>query len=225
VEAGQITPREAVQRRRLRLAAIVVVLFLAAGIRYEIASSPPVYAESASVVFSLPKSVNSANAYIIFVSSLISSGQAMSQILMSPQAQRRISEAGGKADVSLALVNLYDEEYPNYGLPLATLTTSSTVAANVHETFVIAARELGQLLTGWQARVGVRPRNRISAEIIGDTGPVVQAGSSKRVSAGLVVLALAGISTLWGFIDRRRARHRFHRRFSLRLPGQVVGGT
>lgn len=217
--------RKSVQRRQLRLAAVVAVLFLAAGIRYDIASSSPVYAESASVIFSLPKSNNGAKAYIIFVSSLISSGEAMSQILMSPQSHRQISEAGGQAYVSLALVNLYDEEYPNYGLPLATLTTSSTVAANVHETFMIAARELGRLLAGWQARMGVQPRNRISAEVIGDTGPVVQSGSSRRVSAGIVVLALVGISALWRFIDRRRARHRLRRRFGLRLPSHVVGGT
>ncbi len=214
-----------VQRRQLRLAAVVSMLFLAAGLIYDIASSPPVYAESASVIFSLPKSNNGAKAYLIFVSSLISSGQAMSQILMSPQTQRRISEAGGQAYVSLALVNLYDEEYPNYGLPLATLTTSSTAAANVHETFVIAARELGRLLAGWQARMGVEPQHRITAEVVGDTGPVVQAGSSTRVSAGLAVLALVGIAALWRFIDRRRARHRFRRRFGLQLPGHFVGGT
>ena len=100
--------------------------------------------------------------------------------MQSPQAQRKIRAAGGTAKVSLALVNLYDEEYPNYGVPLATLTASALDAAGVHRTFVIASRLLHRLLAGLQSGAGVRPHNRISAQIIGDTGVAAQPGSPNQ---------------------------------------------
>ncbi len=194
-------------RRRIwpRLAAAVLVLFLAAGVSYQIASKPPTYAEAAAVVFSLPKSQTGPNAYLMFGPSLIASSEAMTQILLSPQAQQQIREAGGTASVSLALVNLYDEEYPNYGVPLAHLTISSESAESVHPTFDIAARLLYRLLAVWQAKMGVRPHNRISAQIVGDTGLTVQTGSRKRVIAGLAVLTLIAYSACCGWLDRRGA--------------------
>ena len=116
----------AAKRRWLRLGAVVMVLFLAAGIEYDIVHTPPMYLESATVVFSLPKSQDALSAYLGYAPSLITTADAMTQILASPQAQRQIrQQAGGTASVSLALVNLYDEEYPNYGVPLATLTARS----------------------------------------------------------------------------------------------------
>jgi hypothetical protein len=202
-----------------------MVLLLAAGLRYDIASNPPTYTEGATVVFSLPKSQAGPNAYPIFAPSLISSSEAMTQILLSPQALQQIREAGGTANVGLALVNLYDEEYPNYGVPLANLTISSQRAGNVHSTFVIAVRLLHRLLVAWQARMNVRPHNRISAHIIGDTGLTVQAGSSKRVLGGLALLALVAYSALCGFLDRRGTGKRLSRHGrALSQPGRAACG-
>lgn len=135
----------------------------------------------------------------------------MTQILLSPQAQQQISAAGGAADVNIALVNLYDEEYPNYGVPLVNLTVSSKGAATVRPTFAITVRLLHRLLTARQAKLSVRPRNRISAQVIGDTGLTVQGGSPKRVIAGLAVLALIAYSALFGLLGRRRPGRRFSR--------------
>jgi hypothetical protein len=190
-------------RKRLRLAAVLVVVIVAAGVGYGVMSTPRTYLESATVVFSLPKSATSPNAYYKFAVSGITSGEAMTQILMSPQAQRRIRRAGGTASVNLALVNLYNEEYPDYGVPLATLTVASPSAENVHITFMIAARRLSSLLTARQAKVGVNPRNRISTQIIADTGPILQSGSPKRAFGGLIILALVAVAALWSRIDRR----------------------
>lgn len=135
----------------------------------------------------------------------------MTQILLSPQAQQQISAAGGAADVNIALVNLYDEEYPNYGVPLVNLTVSSKGAATVRPTFAITVRLLHRLLTARQAKLSVRPRNRISAQVIGDTGLTVQGGSPKRVLAGLAVLALIAYSALFRLLGRRRPGRRFSR--------------
>jgi hypothetical protein len=164
-----------------------------------------VYLESATVEFSLPKTQDSPNAYYMFAPSLITSGEAMVQILMSPSAQRQIGAAGRDANVSLALVNLYNEEYPYYGLPLATLTAASPVAADARRTFVAAARVLGLLLAARQKQAGVPPRERISARILGDSGPIVQAGSRARVLGGLALLAAMAAGMAWNAAGRWRA--------------------
>jgi hypothetical protein len=190
-------------RKRLRVVAVMVVVLLAAGIGHGIESTPPTYFDSATVMFSLPRSQTAPMAYYFYAPSLIMSGEGISQILTSPQVQDQIRRAGGTAIVSLPLVNLYNEEYPDYGVPLATLTTASQSAAAARRTFMIAARLIGQILATSQANAGVSPRNRISAQILAATGPVVQKGSSKRVFAGLALLAAVATSMLWGLIDRR----------------------
>lgn len=193
-------------RKRLRLAVTLALFFLAAVGAYEIVSTQPTYVESATVEFSLPKSQTAPNAYYLFAPSLITSGEAITQMLTSPSAQRRIRESGGTADVNLALVNLYNEQYPDYGEPLATLTASSSAAANSHRTFMAAARLLDQLLAVRQAQAGVPARDRISAQMIGNTAPTVQSGSRKRAFAGLMLLVVIAFSVARGFLDRRAAR-------------------
>ena len=143
--------------KRLRLALVAATLLLAAGAGYDIKISPPMYLESATVELALPKTQNAPNAYYMFAPSLIASGEVMVQILMSPSAQHQIDAAGRAARVSLALVNLYNEEYPYYGVPLATLTAASPVAADAHRTFLVAAHVLVLLLAARQKQMGVPP--------------------------------------------------------------------
>jgi hypothetical protein len=202
-----------VARRWLRMAAVMVVLLLGAGLAYGIEGVPPTYLESASVLFSLPKSKTNPNAYYYFAPSLIMSGEGISQLLANQQVRGQIRRAGGTADVNLALINLYNEEYPEYGEPLATLTSSSPSAASTHRTFRIAKRLLDQILNSIQANAGVPVHNRISAQIFADTGPIIQQGSSKRVYAGIALLAAIGTGLLWGLVDRRVSWR------SLPLPG------
>jgi hypothetical protein len=189
-------------RKRLRLTLVVATLVLAAGAGYDIEISPPMYLESATVELSLPKAQNAPNAYYMFAPSLITSGEAMVQILMSPSAQRQIGAAGRSASVSLALVNLYNEEYPFYGFPLATLTAASPVAADAHRTFVAAARVLGLLLVARQKQMGVPPRERISTLILGDSGPIIQTGSRVRVFGGLALLSAIAAGLAWNGAGR-----------------------
>ena len=193
-------------RKRLRLTLVAATLLLAAGAGYDIEISPPMYLESATVELFLPKVQNAPNAYYMFAPSLIASGETMVQILMSPSAQRQIGAAGhGATSVSLALVNLYNEEYPYYGVPLATLTATSPVAANAHRTFVVAARVLGLLLAAQQKQAGVPPRERISAQILGDSGPIIQTGSRARVFGGLALLATIAVGLAWDGATRSGA--------------------
>jgi hypothetical protein len=198
-------------RKRLRLTLVAATLLLVTGAGYDIEISPPMYLESATVEFSLPKAQNAPNAYYTFAPSLITSGEAMVRILMSPPAQRQIGAAGRHASVSLALVNLYNEEYPFYGFPLATLTAASPVAADAHRTFMVAARVLGLLLAARQKQAGVPPSERISAQILGDSGPVIQTGSRARVFGGLALLAAIAVGLAWdaaGRVPREPGRSR-----------------
>jgi hypothetical protein len=191
--------------KRLRLALVVATLLLAAGVGYDIRISPPMYLESALVEFSLPKTLDAPNAYYLYAPSLITSGEVMVQILNSPSAQRQIGAAGRDASVSLALVNLYNEEYPNYGVPLATLTAASPVPADARRTFAVAGRVLGRLLAARQEQAGVPPRKRVSAQILGDSGPIIQTGSHARVFGGLALLAAIAAGLARGAAGRRDA--------------------
>jgi hypothetical protein len=192
-------------RKRLRLTLVMATLLLAAGAGYDIEISPPMYLENATVELSLPKAQNAPNAYYMFAPSLITSGEVMVQILMSPSAQRQIGAAGrGATSASLALVNLYNEEYPYYGVPLATLTVVSPVAAEAHRTFAAAARVLGLVLAAQQKQAGVPPRERISAQILGDSGPIIQTGSRARAFGGLALLAAIAASLAWDGAGRWR---------------------
>ncbi len=189
-------------RKRIRLILVIATLLLAAGAAYDIEISQPRYLESATVELSLPKTQNAPNSYYMFAPSLIASGEVMVQLLMSPSAQRQIGAAGRGSSVSLALVNLYNEDYPDYGVPLAMLTAASPVAADAHRTFEVAARVFVQFLAARQQQMGVPPRERISARILGDSGPIVQVGSHARVFGGLALLAAIAVGLAWNGAGR-----------------------
>jgi hypothetical protein len=191
------------RQRYLRVTVSMLVIAIVAGLGYSFLTTRPGYLESATVIFSLPKSQTNPNAYFWYAPALITSGQAVTQSLLSPQDQRLIRTAGGTANVSVALVNLYNEEYPDFGVPLATLTTTAPSVAATHRTFVIAAGLLRRQFAARQARAGARPGRRITVRIIADTGPVSQAGSAKRVLAGLAVLGLVAVRAAWGAAGRR----------------------
>jgi hypothetical protein len=205
---------------RIRLALVVATLLLAAGAGYYIEISPPAYAESASVEFALPPTRNAPHAYYMFAPSLISSGAALVQHMMSPSAQRQLDAAGRGASVSLALVNLYNEDYPDYGIPLATLTATSPAAADTHHTFAVATRVLGLFLAAWQQQGGVPPRDRILVRILGDSGPIIQAGSPVRVFGGLAILTAIAVGLAWNGAGRWASRPgRSQSVASVALPG------
>jgi|GEM_PF-2380732 len=103
--------------------------------------------------FRLPAFEASANAYSWLALSLISAGQAMSQIVMNSQSQGLIYAAGGIGHYDLELINSYNQDYPDYNYPYATLTATSPDAAETHWTFVLATRMINQVLTRQQAQV------------------------------------------------------------------------
>lgn len=192
-------------RKKLRLTLVMATLLLAAGAGYDIKISPPMYLESATVELSLPKAENAPNDYDIYAYSLITSSQVMVQTLMSPSVLRQVRAAGRGATVNFALMDLYNEEYPNYGYPLATLTAASPVAADAHRSFVAAASTISVLLAARQEQLGVMPRDQITARILADSGPIIRTGSRARVFGGLALLTAIAVGLAWNGAGRQGA--------------------
>jgi len=189
----------ALARRHWIVAAVVLVLAVAA--LHSVKSTPPTYQESSTVIFIAPTSNNFPNPYDSDSDApLITTDEIMVRTMMSPQSQHLVQAAGGSGDFTVAMVNLYNQEYPDYGIPNATITTEASSPEAAHNTYVIVARQLTNRLAEMQAKVA--PRNRIVANIVGDSGPIIQTGSLKRVYAGLLLLALIAFFMLAIFLDR-----------------------
>jgi hypothetical protein len=198
---------------RLRIIAVALIGILAATAGGVIALTRPIYAESATVIFALPRQDSPAASYTWQAQSLISTGSVISQVLMGPQVASRIRAAGGTASYDLTLVNLYNQDYPDYDYPEALLTVSSLSAVSTRHTFLVAKRILTEVLAEWQRQAGAPAADRIVANITDDSGPKAQAGSRKRSLAGLALLTLVCGSTAWSTLSRRkrlirRPRHR-----------------
>ena len=203
---------------------MIVVLILTAGVAYGIKRTPPMYAESATVVFTPPKSLVFPNPYASWRGDLQTSADVMTKAMLDSRSEQRVREAGGTADFNLVLVNLYNEEYPDYGVPYVKLTTTSVNPADAQRTFTIVASSFEHLVSARQAQAGVMPGNRISTTIVGDTGPLVQAGSPKRVYAGLALLAVVAAFMLSNFISRHQGRLRASGRLNARATARREHG-
>jgi hypothetical protein len=165
--------------------------------------SGPNYVESATVLFTMSATNSSTTVYTWQAAALISTGSVISQIIMSPQIKRKVALAGGSAAYSLTLVNLYNQDYPDYGYPEATLSVHSPDPASTHRTYLIAKRTLIETLASRQWQVGVPRGQRIVAEIANDSGPIPQTGSRKRALGGLLLLGLIAAGTGWSLTGRR----------------------
>jgi len=189
----------ALVRRHWIAAAVVLVLAVAA--LHSIKSSPPGYQESSTVIFIAPTSNNFPNPYDSAGDApLITTDEIVVRAMMSPQSKQLVQAAGGTGDFTVAMVNLYNQEYPDYSVPNATITTQASSPEAAHRTYVIVARQLTNRLAEMQAKV--QPHNRIVTNIVGDSGPIIQIGSPKRVYAGLILLTLIAFFMLAIFLDR-----------------------
>jgi hypothetical protein len=189
--------------QRLRTAWVLTIVFLTISIGYSIHRAQPTYQESATVLFMQPGPQGYASQSSSVAPTLITTGEAVSLLLMSPQAQDQIQDSGGIADCNLTLINFYNQDYPEYSYPEATLTASSLDPASVHWTFLVAERTMTRILNTRQEQAGVPPGDRIATKLIGDSGPIVLANSRKRAFAGLALLAVVIGSSGWAALGRR----------------------
>jgi hypothetical protein len=193
--------------RRHKLA-VALVLVLAVALLINIKKTPPTYQESATVIFTAPVSVANPNPYNSFNGDLTATGYVLMLQLKSPASRQEILNAGGSAPFDAGMVNLYNLEYPDYGDPYGIVTATSQDPVAAHRTFVAVTSELENLLAAHQTQAGVERRSWIGASLVGDSGPIVVPGSSKRVYAGVLVLTIVSTFAAATGLDRRRRRRR-----------------
>jgi hypothetical protein len=200
---------------------LVAILTVVAGA--SIASDRPVYVESAIVLFAPPPLYTSAVAYTWQEQSLIATGAVISQVIMGPQIADQTRAAGGRAAYDLSLINLYNDDYPDYSYPEALLTVSSPAEETTRDTYLVAKRMINEVLAKRQERAGSHAGDLIVASFTDNTGPVAETGSPKRSLAGLLLLALVCGGTAWSTLGRMRlvSRHSRHRR---RRTARIAGG-
>jgi hypothetical protein len=208
--SGRIRDR----RPGLRPVLLIVLLILAAVLGDKIEHVPATYRDSALVVFAAQTAPSADSPYSTVSSSLVTTGAAIVESGTGPQAQALVRATGGTAYFKLALLNLYNQDFPEYGYPIATLVTQSTDPAATRQTLRAVLGVLRRLLTARQARV--RTPGRISIHVVGTTGPVTQPGSLKRALAALAALTLIAMGLLSGLLGRLHGRLAVLRR---RIPG------
>ncbi len=196
---------------RRHRAAVLIVLVMTVGAAWALLRSAPVYTDSATVAFTAPRAEGLFND----VNGLLTVDALTADSVMSEQGQQQVRAAGGTASYKVALINLNDEDYPNYSDPYVTVTTTSTDPAATTRTFTALMSVLDKDLAAMQARDGAIPTAQIKARTIAaPSGPVDQTGSQKRVLLALLALAVIAAFMLSRFLDRhpvrpRRLLHRF----------------
>jgi hypothetical protein len=190
---------------RRHLAAAAVILLLTAAFAYRVTHADPGYTDTATVAFIGPTGQGLFNDG----DSLLVIDELTANTVMSAVGQQQVRNAGGTADYDVALVNLNDEDYPDYGEPYVTVTTSSPDPGAASDTMSAVQTVLARDLSDLQAKQGAPPGTRIGVRAIASpSGPVAQTGSRKRFLAGLVVLALIAAYMVARFLDRHPVRLR-----------------
>lgn len=193
---------------RRHLAAVVGVLILAVGVAYMLKTTPTTYTEGGTVVFNPPVSKAFPNPYQSGSNSIITTAGVLTAFMMGAQGQQQVAAAGGTVPYQVALVNSYDQEYPNYSSPESTLFATSTDLAGVQRTYAAAMQVLTRQLAARQAALGVPVVDQITAKMIGNPGPLAQPGSKKRSLGGLLVLTVIALFAVSIFLDRHPVRLR-----------------
>ena len=201
---------------RRHVVAVAMIVVVAIGVAYDIHKTPATFQEGSTIVFTIPASAANPDPFSLFTGDLLYTAGLMAQVMMSPQSQDRVQQAGGLATYDLALYNLYNEEFPNYSQPYVTFTVTGATPQQVQETYAIVAAQLKQALASEQAQYGAVPHNQIAEHIIGDSGVVALRGSKKRTYAGLFMLTIIILFLVLRFLDRHTVPRM--RRMAARWP-------
>ncbi len=185
------------RHRIAMLGVLVVTAAVAVGFRH----TAPLYQDSGTVLFSTGTS--NPNAIGAHGDDLIITADLIANRLSTSAAASEIEQAGGTGQYQFGLVNFYNEQYPNYSQPVATLGTTSynpTVAA---ATFRAALQVINRELRSQQVLRGVRGDDMITAQLInGSSGPIALIGSPKRVYGALALLAIIIAYFIARFLDK-----------------------
>jgi hypothetical protein len=208
-----MSPQELVALLRRHTIAAIALLVLVAGLAYYFHHTKPLYMTTATVSFIPPSLKNSVNYY----DGLLATTEVTTYSMMSQKTQDLVRAAGGTAEYNVALVNLNNEDFPNYSNPYVTVTTTAPDPVATQNTFSIVMRTIQQTLAAQQARQGAPPQAWIKAYTIAPPdGPVAQSGYPKRTLGALAVLAMIMTFMLLTFLDRHPYRLRLPRGIAVR---------
>jgi hypothetical protein len=198
-----VSPQQLVALLRRHAIAVSIVFVVAAGLGYHIKHQDPGYTDTATVAFTGPQ-----GSLFAYGQDLLVMDALATNLVMSEDGQQKVRNAGGTAAYDIALVNLNDEDFPNYSDPYVTVTTSSPDPAAAQATFSAVMQVLQQGVTSLQARQGAPPLSWIGLRTIASTGPIAQTGSTKRLFAALLALAIIVAFMVAAFLDRHPVRPR-----------------
>jgi hypothetical protein len=202
-----VSLRELAALARRHGLAVGIVLLIAMGTAYGFKHTPPAYQEGGSLVLTPVQALTNPNPYTSpFAESMISTGEVMVKWLTGPQGQQQLDRAGADDNFGATLINFSDQEYPFYGQPYLTVTGTGNSAAAAHSALIEGIQVFNNELTDLQSQVGVPSDTRITTHMVGDSGPMVQPGSNKRVYAGLGFLTIVAAFMLASFLDRHPFR-------------------
>jgi hypothetical protein len=196
----------ALLRRHILAVAVVVLLASVAG--HDILTTPPVYSESGSVVFTLTRRLlglaAASDQRALIGQSLIATEATMVEAVSSPPAAAGVRAAGGTAHFTVTPFNSHNLEYPDYAVPSATLVVSSPSPSATQRTFDLVVRMITHRLAVAQERAGAAAGNRIRVYVAADTGLQRSSGSPVRIMCGMGLLTTVAVLTVTGLLDRRR---------------------
>jgi hypothetical protein len=196
--------------------AMLIVVIVTGAVALNFRHTTPLSQDSGNVAFSVAPGLATG----LETDTLIITADTMVRWLNGPQGASSVLRQGGTDDYQFGLVNFYDQEYPVYAVPMATLTTTSYDPAVAQRTFNAAFHAIQQKLQTQQLIAGVPRGARVSASVVGSsTGPVTLDGSHKRTYAGLALLALM-VAYFTGRLLDRHPSWRALLRPSLRGPSR-----
>ena len=182
--------------------AFALVLFVTLGVGVVFKRSAPLYQSTGTIVFSLPRSMQTA-ASPIGSDNLIVTADVVATAVSGPQGARQVRAAGGTGGYQFGLVNFYDQEYPNYAQPIASLQAFSYQPAVAQQTFIATLRVVQERLRQQQVDAGALPRAFITASLTGGSPqPIPQSGYPKRTYIGLLFLGIVAAYLLAATLDR-----------------------
>lgn len=181
-------------RRSCRLpqiAIVVAAIILTASVSYKI-KNITTYQETGTVVFAVKQSPAQVNASYGLVQSLTTTGEAMVQALLSQESRTLARRAGGTAEFSASITNFNNEDFPDYGYPLATVVVQGPAVEAVGATFKIVIGMLRNILSHKQAQAGASKAERITMFTADAVGPLAVRPSLMRAYAALGLLSVIG---------------------------------
>jgi hypothetical protein len=216
---GQVSPQEIAAMLRRHGIVLAIVALAACMWSYHLVHGDPGYIDSGGVSFTAPKTSIS-----LFenIESLQVVEEAVAGFMMGSQGEHEVRAAGGTVPYNVAMLNLYNEQYPDYSQPYVTIAVMSNYPEEAQQTFRAVLSVLREATAMLQERVGASPKNEVRAKLVTQTtGPIAQDGSPKRSYAALAILAMIAIYMIARVLDRRRPRrqprHRGNPRYRILL--------